>query len=328
MTLIELVVSAAVMVVLILMVAQVLSRAQTAVTVTQSTMRSNNKVAAIRTIVSDDLRRASKLGFMCIDAGGPGGSPRLILTTAGPTPSVTDQIRGNGSMAVIGMCNPATGTTPPYVLYRMGWVLNSAGWNNDGTSWDMGHAQTMLNFNGSTADASGIESFLDVNPKLLNALPASLQVLQERMTPADLTGNTWKILSPRIKNLSITWTDGQTWPNTNNGNKLELKWYGVFWDGANNKYTDVCADPSEPKVPTDPAYGQAWTGWNLASSANKVEYKTNPGNYYRAIWTAADANNWPKAIRIRFSLLDDNVPAEFSGSGNTVDYEIICPIGQ
>ena len=40
-------------------------------------------------------------------------------------------------------------------------------------------------------------------------------------------------------------------------------------------------------------------------------------------WTYLNPNDWPKAIRVKFKMIDPSMPGDFQN----VYYEVVCPLG-
>lgn len=110
-TLLELVVAVAVISVMVLGFGGLLGGARRVVITSQRRMRANAAAAAIAGVIRNDMRRASKMGFLRI----AGGS--LIFTTAGPTPSVLTVHKGDGAMISYGRY------AADNILFRQAWVL-------------------------------------------------------------------------------------------------------------------------------------------------------------------------------------------------------------
>jgi len=144
-TLIELMVASAIIVVLILSVGTVLSGLGLLVQVSQSAIRVNAKASAIATVLRADTRRASQCGFICITQAAADGSPQFFAFVPGTTASTTGGAKdltgtgipgppigqgqgnfltsGSGALACVGQCdNTGLGS----VLWHTTWEINTA----------------------------------------------------------------------------------------------------------------------------------------------------------------------------------------------------------
>ncbi len=114
-TLTELLVAVAVLAGLMLGFSMILAQSQRVVNGAQGIMRANIKAAAIDEVIRGDMRQISKNGFLYID------SNHLIFTTAGPAPSMTEAVVGNGSLVAYAR----NSNNNNQVLYRQRWVLST-----------------------------------------------------------------------------------------------------------------------------------------------------------------------------------------------------------
>ena len=127
MTLIELLVSIAILSIVIVIFGSVLSSAQQVSSASQAMMRTNTKAAAISEIIRADLRKVTQNGFLCITEDAV-GRPRLIFTTAGVSPSALGPEVGTGMIVCYGQANnqgvdPASDNSTDDVIWRQGWIL-------------------------------------------------------------------------------------------------------------------------------------------------------------------------------------------------------------
>lgn len=318
MTLIELLVSVAILSIMILMFSSILSDSQKVVAVSQGTMHANSKAAAIAEIIRNDIKRITQNGFLCIteDAN---QRPRLLFTTAGVSPSALGADVGSGMIVCYGIANnlgtDLANTDPTdEALWRQGWILRSGGTGADVYGFDLADIQIMDREQCRLEVVNLIVGFApnDTMPGASRAIVIPLQ------TPADLRGG-WQCLTTACSQLSIMWTDGTL---DGSGN---LNWFGK----AN---------------PLNPNWDDGTFGFDQYNPRQR-EYESAAGGY-QILWThhvesvcpphdpivtpcpRHDPTVWPRAIRIRFVLTDDSVPEELGDTelGETV-YEVICPIG-
>ncbi len=344
-TLIELLVSATIIVLMLMIVGTILSAAQKTVSATEAFIRANAKVAAMRTVVREDLRRATKMGFICL-AQAPDGSPRLIFTTAGYANSATGATSSNGTLEIIGTVND-TASPPVGIVYRQAMMLNYV---CDDPSWtwyranpeqgieDYGSLQTRRRDPSTPIEPryhpNPINEFIDyIIPGAPGAaIPvAPLNIDRAGVSLLDIQEYFWKVLCTKAYNLSIMWTDG----SVDNSNPAKpLKWYGVSW----NRTLNSGAGGYEV-IAFDPAYATAGRTANssvIDAAGDNCFLLEFPDNGYRAIWSKEYPNavfdpggnkirpGWPVAIKLRFTMRDEYVPKDF----NDAEYEIVCPVAQ
>ena len=121
MTLIELLVSIAILSMIILIFSMILSRSQALVSTSQAAMRGNAAAAAIAETIRSDIRRVTQNGFLCITQAAD-KTPILIMTTAGPTDSVRSPgVGGTAAIVIYGIVKPAGSSD--YILYRRSLLL-------------------------------------------------------------------------------------------------------------------------------------------------------------------------------------------------------------
>jgi type II secretory pathway pseudopilin PulG len=296
MTLIELLVSITILAMMILAFSTILVQSQRLVSVAQSTRRSYALSSSIARIIRSDVRRASQNGFLAITTG-QDGTPRLILTAAGVAHSLLSDAKGTGAFICYGLGDNAADAERK-VLWRPAYVLNrfatppSVSTDGDRLNLDLADLQNLAKADDpNNPGGLTMDSVVD---KIAGFDP-SLRVPPESL--GDIN-ELWQVLATDVKDnsLSITWTDG-TADGYNN-----LNWYGI--------------DPQHRDGPI------------LRSGKTDIEIDTTGG--YRALWTHHDQTNWPRAIKIRFTTVDRNMPREFRGTDGQggLDFEVICNLGQ
>ncbi len=298
-TLTELIVSVAVLAIVMMIVSRIMSDTQKVVTGSQTMLRVNGRATAIGQIVQQDLAGVSGNGLLCITVGRD-GEPMLILATAGPAHSLAHvggaNRAGNGRLIAYGICEDEQ---EPRVLWRGGWVMTGqvASPMSDLLGIQFAEIQSM-----SRASLSDMltELIVDPNdndpfrPDRLPERPVNLSELQEL----------WKFLAGRCENLSIMWTDG-----TRNGSN-EIQWYGLQSGGGVRQKTG------------------GWGGREASDTDGDglpyTEFNANPGGdrVYRALWSHHNPNDWPQAIRLRFTLSD---PSDDEDEDPTW-YEFVAPV--
>ena len=132
-TLIELMVSIAIMAIIMLAFGGLLTQANQVVTEGEKRMRSDAAASAISRIIRNDIRQITKNGFLRIgrikiDAGGAGGGAEekyrhvLVLVTAGKTQSSFSDDSGDGGVILYGRSDEES--DDPSALYRKVLVLS------------------------------------------------------------------------------------------------------------------------------------------------------------------------------------------------------------
>jgi len=289
MTLIELLVSVAVLVIMILMFATILHDSQQVVSTSQLTMQANAQAAAIAEVIRNDIRRITKEGFLYIGQRHIDGTPFIGFTTAGVSPSSQTDAIGTGTVVLYALTPNASGNGGR-ILRRRAWILDPEA---TGDLKDVKAVDLTVIISGSL-QGPGLVSTLDLNGLDTDTVqyPAALDQMDQL----------WQCLTTDCNTLSITWTDGQVDPATN-----ETGWYGVYAKG--DQYVAYGRDPQETQ-----------------------------GATYKAFWTRHDQNNWPKAIRIRFTLAGTGSSmaqkmgesgikqTDVQGQPDEKVYEVICPI--
>lgn len=309
MTLMELLVAVAILVILILIFGMVLSSSQKVITTAQGKMRANSAVAAIAEVFRKDIAMASQHGFLCItQAATADATPQLFLATAGPVASATANEKATGTITAFGVvCNVASGRP---VLWRAAWLLKDANapvGGIDQSVTDIIYATDFARVQvWNRVIANGVVDTLQ-NPNLPDPAAPYLPDLPPTPTDIDNVNRLWRYLATDCTALDIRWADGQRDAGNN------LIWYGLRWD----------PDPNHQPTPivVGPTKDAAWASKVLGDGT--VEFNAG-GGIYRALWTHENLNNWPKAIKIRFRLADPTLPEEVRSAW----YEVICPVGQ
>jgi len=317
MTMIELLVAVAILSIMILSFAAILTQAQRVVSGTEKSIRAKAAAGAMAQVFRDDLRRATRHGLLCITQDADGGPPRLIVTTAGVTPSKVHAQTGTGSLCQYGLAVNQSATTSPPVLYAQRWVLRKGAVPippTDLLDYDLANIQALPR--GGTVlpewDMDRLVSQM-VNSAPPNNITTPGQFIRiPAETLSDLAA-LWQVLQDGCEWVSITWTDGTKDDNVPPGPPGDptddfLRWFGVEYEEGTGYIAygkDATGKPDE----------DIWKG--VAFDPNLLtQIEFNAGaNVYRALWTHHNQNNWPKAIRIRFKLVEQDGP-----------YELICPV--
>jgi len=224
MTLMELMVSVAILSIMILGFSNVLSQTQRVVNDSQRLMKANAGIASIAQLMRSDFRSVSKIGFMRIRGD------FIAFSTAGPAYSLTSNQRGLGKFVAYRVADDLSNTaTDKEVLCRQAFVLSESGITPDVTPLDVwGLDLASLQAQNPTA-LSGLADSIDTN--------ASYQP-QVAVPPVSVANfkSSWQVLlggvqsnfgiryglvsveydpsdQSQLKRRFITWTttSGQTW---------------------------------------------------------------------------------------------------------------------
>jgi len=313
-TMIELVVAVAILVIVMLAFGSIITQIQGTVATGQRSMRSNAAAAAIIDSLQGDIRRATQQGMLCITQI-PDGPPAMFFTIAGPTPSKTHPVTGTGAIIALGMAVNHDSNDRD-ILYCQRWVLGSVNIPlSDILDSDLIDIQAMTRWQ---INNNLINSMIYGTPPEDPSHPRALWVPHNPAYALDNINALWQVLADNCQWLSIMWTDGEI-DDKDNTDPLDdgLAWYGIAYDQGAQAYQYLPLEPDPP----------AWTTVDAAQWAGDLSVQEFAGEHldtgvyvYRAMWTHHNQNNWPKAVKLRFGLLE---------SGDTEEnvYEVICPVG-
>ncbi len=284
MTLIELMVAVALLAIMIASFSMILNGVQKLVYGSEAAMRANAAASAVEYVIRKDIRSISMNGFLCIGQSSD-NTPMLLYSTAGTSFSVTSGVSGDGCVTGLGLCPMNSGSNT--MMWRGSWVLAGPSSTTTNDIWKLSFADIQGTTRQSLND-NIVNYIRTVAPKG----PAGLPV-----PPVNLNdmGELWKYLAENCSNLTIMWTDG-----TLDGANGPLKWYGA----------------GSPKGPV---------GADVNAKDGDGDYyiEFNDGGY-RALWSQHNQNDWPKAIKISFTLND----VSKSTGVTAIVYEIICPLSK
>jgi prepilin-type N-terminal cleavage/methylation domain-containing protein len=335
-TLIELMVASAIIVILILSVGTVLSGLGHMVGISQSAIRVNAEAASIGTVLCQDIRRAGQNGFICI-AQASDGTPQLFILDPVSTPSITGGVTGGGGLSCLGECdNTGYGS----ILWHTTWVFNPLPINPLQTDsnlvdsissgpqitlasgakvylTDMGRYQCL-----ARGDCSGVVDGFQGGKSTVTGpygLPYTLPITGtpgngSATVPISLPPNTlgdlnnmWKILSLYASGLTIQWTDGTTGLDTTD-NTVKLLWFG--WTPAYNGGTSIYSVGT--KVSSGGKLYQCITangpGIKNGAGAQAPSGTISSTNYwsYQGIYPGPKDSNWaaygPKDGKMEFGV--------------------------
>ena len=200
-TMVELLVSVAVLAILIIAIGQVFSQGQQVVTRSQGRMRANNAASAITHVIRSDLRKVSKLGFLYIEDGTDGD--KLVFTTAGLTQSIDGNAEGQGGIASYGLCDNDAPDTADSVIYRQGWVLDATDYTPDNGGAD----QYPTDFSEIQAkDVAGMQAEATA---IVDKAPPSTGEDALKIPPVNIAdvGNLWQCLVKDCSSLEIAYLE-------------------------------------------------------------------------------------------------------------------------
>ena len=143
MTLMELMVSVAILAVMILGFSNVLSQTQRVVNDSQRLMRANASIAAISQLMRSDFRSVSKIGFMRVKGD------FVAFSSVGPSYSLTSNYRGLGKFVAYRIVRDAKlNPAAQDILCRQAFILKEDNPSPDGLTadvwtWDLATVQAM-----------------------------------------------------------------------------------------------------------------------------------------------------------------------------------------
>ena len=208
MTLMELMVSVAILAGMITAFNLILSRSQQVVSDTQKLMRGNATALSIGQIIRRDIGSITKYGFMYLGTGDT--DPVLIFTTAGPVQSVTGNAKGNASLVCYRLAKNAADGNKKNILCRQAWVLGQTG-IVDGWGYTLAdiHSDPTI-MPGMISTVTGNDLTLSVPPANYNDLTNLWQILSD-----DVTNFSVRVVTPTGDTASGQWTHqtaNDTWP--------------------------------------------------------------------------------------------------------------------
>ncbi|MDY7011916.1 MAG: hypothetical protein SVV80_14390 [Planctomycetota bacterium] len=290
MTLVELMVSIAILTAIILIVSTLLASAQRVVGTSQETIRADADARVIAERLRADLSGLTSEGFLAIYTGA-GDRQHLLFTTVGPYRSMTET--GNPTIANAARIDYGLTGGANNILWRRAFLLNGesgAPTGGDMEKISLAEYKTWPRVNFDFALYNGGEEYLwDGNPFKCFIMPPSPEMTLPPNSLSEVKA-LWPYLARPCSNLKIEWTDGECDATT----KM-LLWYNS-------------ASPKEA----------AWVDRDVAVDAIEYDADLTVGDdRYCALWTHGNKDNWPSALRITFTL----------GKGGTAQtYEIIVDL--
>jgi len=216
MTLMELMVSVAILASMVLAFNLILSSTQQVVSTTQRDIRANAAAMAIAHVVRRDFRGLSKDGWLYI--GSQNGTPVLAFTVAGASESVTGKSHGNGSIVCYRLAENTVTSATKDLFARIALVLDKDTDADASSPWPVGDRYN--------ADLKYVQKLPAAN--VLSEVVTPLSTAQNLVLPPDNTSQVrelWKVLTQNISELkfyygtrldtgSINWQDAATNPGT------------------------------------------------------------------------------------------------------------------
>ena len=310
MTLIELLVSTAILSLMLMLFSMVLNSTQKVTSTSHATMRANAAAAGIADAIRKDFARITKNGFLCITQTAD-GSPVLMFTTSGITASVTSNNVATEAVVMLGLCpNTATANPNDRVLWTKRMLLDPITPDSPGDDiWEDAGFQAVasrVTLNGliTNVGATGIVD-IEVPPITILGAPG-IDVSTELAAYSRL----WQVLAIDCEGLSIMWTDGS---DTNADGQMD--WYGII-----HRFDNTLTPPSVYEVEAQ-APLLIWRGRGASQTDFEFNWALPGPAAYRTIWFRRD-QNWPSAIKISFVIKDPDMPEQLQNKR----YEVICPI--
>jgi len=304
-TLMELMISVVVMVLMMMAFGMIVTEAQKVVGTTENVIRGNMTADTIARTIQRDFSQLTKTGFLCIvtKEGSSNHTPVLLFTTSGLKYSKIDAMSGNCGVSIYGHANNNSAESNYPLFLRLGWILNSTDTSSTNDVWPI----EMSTLQGYTR----FQLSRDIIDPLRN-LPDNLTVPPVEWSQVQ---NLWEVLAIESNRMSILWTDGDMDTNQN------VRWYGIDnnadgdnWFASRLDYETVVKNITDETQIND---------------SSNIEFNSISSGGYEALWTHHDTSNWPRAIKIRFRLRDQELGklhTSSDASGGYTDYEVICNV--
>ena len=301
-TLVELMVSIAILTGIILIVSSLLANAQRAVGMSQDTIKADADARAAVDRMRADLAGLTNEGFLAIYTD-TDDRQHLVFTAVGTYRSMTETIApviANAARIDYGL----TGDDDKNVLWRRAFLLNG-----EGGATTHGDMEKISLADYGTMTRTKIDNALyneDVEPTRKYEWPVDstnwfncfINTPSITLPPNSLSEvrGLWPYLVRPGSDLKIHWTDGTL-------NAGKIVWYGPDAAKKDSQWIDHNAAYQDSHLSDD-------------VSEYDVEFDTG-GERYCALWTYRKKDNWPAALRITFTL----------GTGETArTYEVIVDL--
>lgn len=330
MTLIELMVSVTILTVMILIASALLTQARAAVTGAEEGIAANSSHRAIAQRLRADIAMLTRTGYMAIvstavpsDPNDPShatlqsntwaGTHALVFTTVGPFHSryPGDTHQANAARVDYGIAQASrlgTAITPipvaEKILFRRAILLTDDPSDPNASGRPRDYEPIPLSYQGAWTRADLATSLVNrysypaggtnypglIVPSGAAEGPPPMYVPATRLNHIDAL---WPYLAGYCDAFTVEWTDAVI-PGT--GNPLDrntaLPWYGI----------------TKTAHPKDNSPVDAWKGrdanFQSIAPANAKYPEFLQNGHYCALWTGADKDHWPKALRIQYRLIN------------------------
>lgn len=216
-TLVELMVSVAVLSIIAVTFTTILSQSQRVVSTSQQSMRANSTAAALAQTIQKDFRRITHNGFIRI-AGLTGEGQRLYFVCAGPSRSVTSYTLGTACIIGYGVCDNPNGEGK--VLYRTNWVLHRESGDKADFTLDADDVFRADLADIQRLDRIGMRDLID--EELESNYPHEIPVPPENL---DEIEDLWMVLREGVEEVQFYYTTGEV----NSDGELEWKTGARLW---------------------------------------------------------------------------------------------------
>ena len=274
MTLIELMVALGILSGVIVIVNSMMINARRAIAVSQEALSVGADARAVIARLRADLASITPEGFLAI-CNDPDGGQHLVFTAVGSFASMVDSsITANSARIDYGRT-----TDSEQILWRRAVLLDpTSNSQND-------HEQiTLADYKAWTRAEIDFALYNDNGGYSYNSMnfPCFINPLDTKLPPntLDEVTDTWPYLVSPCTEFKIEWTDGTLTDG-------KIAWYG----------------PDNPKDSNWDSHGP---------NDNTIEYANGAVGTYCALWTSANKDNWPKALRITFTLGNKNLTRFFT----------------
>ena len=328
MTLIEMLVSVSILTVMILAFSTILVQSQRVISVSQTSRRSHAMAFAIARVIRSDFRRITQNGFLAICNRTGSEDPLMVFTTAGTTQGAASDARGAGSLVCYGLCSNSSSTNGHRILWRPQYILsqfapgqNALSLNGGGTppqpermNLELANIQVFPRRETSSTP-SVIDSIVEIPIGIPGLIPTGTSTLRVPPKNGSDLGQLWQALVTDCSDLTITWTDGVSEAVVCNGASMknDLRWFGI-----------------DRKVAATITPALTQPRWSGIADTEETDTKYSGTFSYYALFTHDNQKVWPRAVKIRFTIYEKGMPAEFVGTNGTggMEYEVICNIGE
>ena len=281
-TLMEMMVSLAVLVMIMLAFNAILSQSQRVVVTSQNMTGANAQAMAISQVLRQDLSSITRDGFLAI-VGPTNESPptpqAIIFTATGTYDSRTfPNTTANAAVVCYSIREDAGRKLIPDILCREANLLAMTG---GAGVWEQDVMNVYLSDIGAhTREEISTDVLADLAD---NYSPSAYYPVNSRPAGLEDVLASWRLLGANCTRFSVQWLASDD------------NWYGPKADGS-DEYDSFAPSPG-------------------GSADIETDIETlRDTDAYMALWSWHDKTNWPRAVKIRFTISER-------------DYEVICEIG-